>query len=112
MARLRSWSAAMQVPSSARIPYSKPWAARLRTSDRAPNIVKDSYPPGFRVRLHEKDLKICRAMAARFGVQLPLIEMTLVHYRRLIEQGHGDEDISTLFRLKDALFTAADKNNS
>jgi 3-hydroxyisobutyrate dehydrogenase len=74
---------------------------------RAPNILKDSYPPGFRVRLHEKDLKICRAMAARHGVQLPLIEMTLVHYRRLIEQGHGDEDISTLFRLKDALFTAA-----
>lgn len=74
---------------------------------RAPNIVRDAYPPGFRVRLHEKDLKICRAMAARHGVQLPLIEMTLVHYRRLIEQGHGDEDISTLFRLKDALFTAA-----
>lgn len=75
--------------------------------NRAPNIVKDSYPAGFRVRLHEKDLKICRTMAARHGVQLPLIEMTLVHYRRLIEQGHGDEDISTLFRLKDALFAAA-----
>jgi 3-hydroxyisobutyrate dehydrogenase len=74
---------------------------------RAPNILRDSYPPGFRVRLHEKDLKICRAMAARHGVQLPLIEMTLVHYRRLIEQGHGDEDISTLFRLKDALFADA-----
>ena len=75
--------------------------------NRAPNILRDSYPPGFRVRLHDKDLKICRAMAARHGVQLPLIEMTLVHYRRLIEQGHGDEDISTLFRLKDALFAAA-----
>jgi 3-hydroxyisobutyrate dehydrogenase len=75
--------------------------------NRAPNIMRDNYPAGFRVRLHEKDLKICRAMAARHGVQLPLIEMTLVHYRRLIEQGHGDEDISTLFRLKDALFTAA-----
>jgi 3-hydroxyisobutyrate dehydrogenase len=75
--------------------------------NRAPNIVRDSYPPGFRVRLHEKDLQICRAMAARHGVQLPLIEMTLVHYRRLIEQGHGDEDISTLFHLKDALFAAA-----
>jgi 3-hydroxyisobutyrate dehydrogenase len=74
---------------------------------RAPNILRNSYPPGFRVRLHEKDLKICRAMAARHGVQLPLIEMTLVHYRRLIEQGHGDEDISTLFHLKDALFAAA-----
>lgn len=75
--------------------------------NRAPNIVRDSYPAGFRVRLHEKDLKICRSMAARHGVQLPLIEMTLVHYRRLIEQGRGDEDISTLFHLKDALFAAA-----
>lgn len=75
--------------------------------NRAPNILRDAYPPGFRVVLHEKDLKICRAMAAEHGVQLPLIEMTLIHYRRLIEQGHGDEDISTLFRLKDALFTAA-----
>jgi 3-hydroxyisobutyrate dehydrogenase len=76
--------------------------------NRAPNILRGSYPAGFRVKLHEKDLQICRAMAARHGVQLPLIEMTLVHYRRLIEQGHGDEDISTLFRLKDALFSAQD----
>jgi 3-hydroxyisobutyrate dehydrogenase len=74
---------------------------------RAPNMVSESYPPGFRVRLHEKDLQICREMAARHGVQLPVIEMTLLHYRRLIEQGHGDEDISTIFRLKDALFAAA-----
>ena len=74
---------------------------------RAPNIVRGAYPPGFRVRLHEKDLRICREMAARHGVQLPVIETTLLDYRRLIEQGHGDEDISTTFRLKEALFEAA-----
>jgi 3-hydroxyisobutyrate dehydrogenase len=74
---------------------------------RAPNVVRGAFPAGFRVKLHEKDLKICRQMAAKHGVQLPLIEMTLVHYRRLIEQGYGDEDISTLFRLKDAQFAAA-----
>jgi len=73
--------------------------------NRAPNMAKGEYPPGFRVQLHQKDLKICREMAARHGVQLPLIEMTLVHYRRLIDQGYGDEDISTLFRLKDDLFS-------
>lgn len=71
---------------------------------RAPNMISNRYTGGFRVRLHEKDLKICRDMAAQHGVQLPLIEMTLLQYRRLIDQGHGDEDISTLFRLKDALF--------
>jgi 3-hydroxyisobutyrate dehydrogenase len=74
---------------------------------RAPNIVKRAYPPGFRVRLHDKDLKICREMAAKHGVQLPTVEMTLLHYRRLIEQGFGDEDISSLFRLKEALFADA-----
>jgi 3-hydroxyisobutyrate dehydrogenase len=74
---------------------------------RAPNIVRGAYPAGFRVRLHEKDLRICREMAARHGVQLPVIETTLLDYRRLIEQGHGDEDISTTFRLKEALFEAA-----
>ena len=75
--------------------------------NRAPNVLRDSYPAGFRVRLHEKDLKICHDMAARHGVQLPLIEMTLIHYRRLIEQGHSDEDISCLFRMKAELFSAA-----
>lgn len=75
--------------------------------NRAPNIVRGSFPAGFRVRLHEKDLKICREMAASRGVQLPVIEMTLVHYRRLIEQGFGDEDISSLYRLKAALFDEA-----
>ena len=73
---------------------------------RAPNMVRNQYPAGFRVVLHEKDLRICHDMAARHGVQLPVIETTLQYYRRLVEQGHGDEDISTIFRLKDALFAA------
>jgi 3-hydroxyisobutyrate dehydrogenase len=76
---------------------------------RAPNMVRDEYPPGFRVRLHEKDLLICREMAARHGVQLPVVETTLLHYRQLMEQGHGDDDISTIFRLKEALFATASK---
>ncbi|HEX9207626.1 MAG TPA: NAD(P)-dependent oxidoreductase [Steroidobacteraceae bacterium] len=75
--------------------------------NRAPNIVRDAFPPGFRVRLHQKDLRICHDMAARFGVELPVVEHTLAQYAQLIEQGHGDEDISVLFRLKDALFAAA-----
>jgi 3-hydroxyisobutyrate dehydrogenase len=75
--------------------------------NRAPNMVRGTYPPGFRVRLHEKDLRICHDMAARHGVQLPVVESTLQQYSRLIEQGHGDEDISTIFRLKDAMFASA-----
>lgn len=72
--------------------------------NRAPFMARESFPPGFRVKLHEKDLKICREMAEKHGVHLPVIEMTLLHYQRLIAAGHGDEDISTIFRLKDALY--------
>jgi 3-hydroxyisobutyrate dehydrogenase len=71
---------------------------------RGPTMVHDSYAPGFRLALHHKDLKICQSMAAEMGAQLPIVEMTLVHYQRLMEQGHGDEDISALFRQKKTLF--------
>jgi 3-hydroxyisobutyrate dehydrogenase len=83
---------------------SKGAGASWYFTHRAPNMMNDNYAGGFRVRLHEKDLKICRDMAQQHGAQLPLIEMTLIQYRRLIDQGYGDEDISTLFRLKTALF--------
>lgn len=76
---------------------------------RGPTMVRGEFPPGFRVALHHKDLAICKAIAERHGVSLPVVEMTLIHYRRLIEAGHGDEDISALFREKRRLF--ADKHD-
>jgi 3-hydroxyisobutyrate dehydrogenase len=72
--------------------------------NRAPFMARGSYPPGFRVRLHEKDLGICHDMAAARGAELPVVEATRVQYRELMASGHGDEDVSTLFRLKAALF--------
>lgn len=71
---------------------------------RGPTMVKGEFPLGFKVELHQKDLGIVQAMAAARGVRLPVVEMTRIHYDRLIEQGHGAEDISALFRLKRALF--------
>jgi 3-hydroxyisobutyrate dehydrogenase len=71
---------------------------------RAPNMVRGAYPAGFRVRLHEKDLRICREMAARFGVALPVVERMLAEYAELVARGYGDEDISATYRLKAELF--------
>src|SRR5262245_59005251 len=71
---------------------------------RAPNMVRGAYPAGFRVRLHAKDLGICRDMAARFGVTLPVVERMLDEYAELVSRGYGDEDISATFRLKAELF--------
>ena len=75
---------------------------------RAPNMVRGSYPAGFRIKLHAKDLEICRDMAARFGVSLPVVDSMLAEYADLMAQGFGDEDISATHRLKQALF----KNSS
>jgi 3-hydroxyisobutyrate dehydrogenase len=71
---------------------------------RAPNMIRGSYPAGFRVCLHEKDLRICRDMAAAAGVVLPVVEDMLAEYAELIARGHGDEDISAIHRLKRELF--------
>ncbi len=75
---------------------------------RAPNMVRGSYPAGFRIRLHAKDLTICRDMAARFGVALPVVERMLGEYAELIARGYADEDISATFRLKAELFAGSD----
>jgi 3-hydroxyisobutyrate dehydrogenase len=71
---------------------------------RAPNMARGSYPAGFRVRLHAKDLGICHDMAARFGVELPVVERMRREYAELEARGYGDEDISATFRLKEELF--------
>jgi 3-hydroxyisobutyrate dehydrogenase len=71
---------------------------------RGRSMTQGTFQPGFRVALHHKDLRICREMLAASGVQLPMVEMTLVHYERLMREGHGDEDISALYRLKRGLF--------
>jgi len=71
---------------------------------RAPNMVRGSYPAGFRVRLHAKDLRICHDMAARCGAVLPVVERMLAEYAELVARGYGDEDISATFRLKAELF--------
>ncbi len=79
-------------------------AASWFLTNRGPNMEKMSFPLGFKVTLHEKDLDICKRMAETFDVQLPVVEMTLLHYRRLIAAGHSDEDISSLYRLKRGMF--------
>jgi 3-hydroxyisobutyrate dehydrogenase len=74
---------------------------------RGRSMTQARFEPGFKLALHYKDLSICREMAesvAAAETRLPIVEMTLVHYRRLMEAGYGDEDISSLYRQKKKLF--------
>jgi 3-hydroxyisobutyrate dehydrogenase len=76
-------------------------------ANRGANMAKGIFEPGFKVSLHHKDLELCRNMAEKLTQgdnRLPIIEMTLIHYRRLMEAGFGEEDISSLYRHKQKLF--------
>ncbi|CAN5185779.1 NAD(P)-dependent oxidoreductase [soil metagenome] len=84
-------------------------AASWFLDHRGPTMIRDKFPLGFKVDLHCKDLEICRAMAAHDDVQLPIVEMTLHHYRRLLDEGHGEEDISSLYRLKKGMFETGNR---
>jgi 3-hydroxyisobutyrate dehydrogenase len=68
---------------------------------RGKTMLADSFDPGFKLSLHHKDLEIVKRMGEiNTGVNMPMVEMTLIHYQRLMDEGFGDEDISALFRLK------------
>lgn len=71
---------------------------------RGASMLAGDYTPGFKLALHHKDLGLCQGLAEELGTQLPLAEMTLVHYRRLMEVGRGEADISVLIEQKRTLF--------
>ncbi|MEW6038030.1 MAG: NAD(P)-dependent oxidoreductase [Pseudomonadota bacterium] len=67
---------------------------------RGKTMVRGVFQPGFKLALHHKDLNICLEMAERLGISLPLSARTRDDYAELMARGHGDDDISGLFRLK------------
>lgn len=74
---------------------------------RGATMVRDEYPPGFKLALHLKDLKIVQAMATELGGKLPVVDQTVRQYEKLLAEGHGDEDISTLYRHNRRLFPSS-----
>lgn len=75
-------------------------AANWFLDHRGKTMLAGEYAKGFKLGLHHKDLLICTDTAANHGLSLPIIEMTIQQYRRLMDEGYGDEDISALYRLK------------
>jgi len=71
---------------------------------RGKTMVKDTFEPGFKLKHHHKDLGICLHMAELNGGTLPLSKKTRDEYEQLMADGHGDEDISALYRSRADLF--------
>lgn len=76
-------------------------AANWFLAHRGRTMVAGTYAPGFKVALHHKDLAISRDMAAaKCKTPLSVVAATLHDYETLMREGHGEEDISALYRLK------------
>ncbi|HKE46633.1 MAG TPA: NAD(P)-dependent oxidoreductase [Rhodanobacteraceae bacterium] len=67
---------------------------------RGATMLKSQFGVGFKLALLHKDLKIVRELAVAAGVDRSVIEKSLQDYAVLLAQGYGDEDISSLIRLK------------
>jgi 3-hydroxyisobutyrate dehydrogenase len=62
---------------------------------RAPNMINDTYPLGFKLALHLKDLGIALTTARELGVDLPLAGMVQDIEQRLVTE-RGGEDMSVM----------------
>lgn len=66
---------------------------------RSDNMINNEYPLGFRVRFHQKDLKIALETARELGVPLPVAALVDQAESGLIARGFGDEDVSAIARV-------------
>ena len=67
-------------------------------TSRSANMIKNEYPLGFRVKLHQKDLNIALEVARELGVTLPVTAYVQQVESGLIARGYGDEDVSAMAR--------------
>ena len=67
---------------------------------RGATMLRSEFSGGFKLSLLHKDLNIVRGLAEAAGTDRSIIEKSLADYARLMAQGHGDEEISALIRLK------------
>ncbi len=74
-------------------------AASWVLTNRAGNMVDDSYPLGFKLALHRKDLGIALDEAARESLPMAVTQTVAEQEDELVAAGHGDEDVSAVARL-------------
>jgi 3-hydroxyisobutyrate dehydrogenase-like beta-hydroxyacid dehydrogenase len=67
--------------------------------NRSANVINGTYPLGFRMALHLKDLRIALAEADRLGLPMEVTRLIAEQAQRLVDSGHGDEDSSSLARV-------------
>ena len=70
---------------------------------RAQGMLDGSYPLGFKLALHHKDLGIALSSAESVQLELPISRLVQQQEAELMNRGHGDEDVSALHRRFDTI---------
>jgi len=63
---------------------------------KAPMIMDRNFKPGFRIRLHQKDLRNALATATEYNIPLPLTGLVQQIISSLVNDGKGDLDHSAI----------------
>lgn len=63
---------------------------------RGPKMIEHDFTPGFKARLHRKDMGIILETAREFGVTLPVSALVDQMFTNLVASGYGDLDHSSL----------------
>jgi 2-hydroxy-3-oxopropionate reductase len=66
-------------------------------------MLTHNYTPGFKAKLHQKDMQIVQQFAAELGVDLPSTDLVTGYINALVEAGLGERDsaaMATLFEQK------------
>jgi 3-hydroxyisobutyrate dehydrogenase len=71
------------------------WVIRNRSG----NVINSTYPLGFRLWMHLKDIRIALAEAEGLGVDMPVTELFAQLEQRIVEAGFGEEDVSAYARV-------------
>ena len=71
---------------------------------RGQSMLEGRFDSGFKLGLLHKDLGIVQAMAAALGTSLPTVNAAHADYSTLMAEGRGDDEISSLVRIKRRLF--------
>ena len=108
-------AAAWFVPGLGHLMQKRWWRAALMGGFAASRIlevhgermVKETFDPGFRIRLHRKDMTIAVDAARALDLSLPNTAATQQLMNAAIAMGDGDKDHSGLIRTLEAL--AGDK---
>jgi len=66
--------------------------------NRSGRMIEDTYPLGFKLSLHRKDMAIALELARGAGAVLPVASLAATLEDGLIAKGHGDDDNSALAR--------------